>query len=92
MMFDYKINGTVLHHLLVDNFKYETLCLYGEDEYAIGERFEMAKCMLNFPWNAGRTIDDMIKIIDEEEYDVEDLIQDQIDAFWEADRIKREDE
>lgn len=91
MMFDYKINGAVLHHLLVDNFKYETYCLYGEDEYAIGERFEMAKAMLNLPWNEGRSIDDMIKIIDEEEYDVEDLIQDQINAFWEADRIKRED-
>ena len=91
MMFDYKINGEVLHHLLVDNFKYETLCLYGEDDYAKGERFEMAKCMLNLPWNEGRTIDDMMKIIDEEEYEVEDLIQDQIDAFWEADRIKREE-
>lgn len=87
MMSDYKVNGAVLHHLLVDNFKYETLCLYGEDDYAIGERFEMAKCMLNLPWNEGRTIDDMCKIIDEEEYDVERLIQDQLYAFWEADRV-----
>ena len=91
MMFDYKINGAVLHHLLVDNFKYETLCLYGEDEYSNGIRFEMAKTMLNLPWNEGRSIDDMIKIIDEEDYDIDDLIQDQIDAFWEADRIERED-
>lgn len=91
MMFDYKINGAVLHHLLVDNFKYETLGLYGEDEYTNGIRFEMAKAMLDLPWNAGRSIDDMIKIIDEEEYDVEELVQDQIDAFWEADRIKREE-
>jgi hypothetical protein len=43
--------------------------------------------MLNLPWNEGRTIDDMCKIIDEEEYDVERLIQDQLYAFWEADRI-----
>ena len=86
-MAKYKIDGAILQHLLIDNFKYETLCLYGEDDYATGERFEMAKCMLNLPWNEGCTIDDMCKIIDEEEYDVERLIQDQIDAFWEADKI-----
>lgn len=91
MTFDYKINGATLHHLLVDNFKYETLCLYGEEEYANGIRFEMAKAMSYLPWNEGRSIDDMIKIIDEEEYDIEDLIQDQINAFWEADRIKQEE-
>jgi hypothetical protein len=56
--------------------------LYGEDEYSIGERFEMAKAMCELPWNQGRSIDDMLKIIDEEEYDVEQLVQDQIDAFW----------
>ena len=83
----YEIDGVTLHHLLVDNFKYETLCLYGEDEYSVGERFEMAKLMCELPWNQGRSIDDMLKIIDEEDYDVEQLIQDQIDAFWEGDKI-----
>ena len=43
--------------------------------------------MLELPWNDGRTMEDMYRIIDEEEYDVEQLIQDQIDAFWEGDRI-----
>ena len=88
MSVEYKINGTVLHHLLVDNFKYETLCLYGEDEYCRGIKIEMARAMTNLPWNEGRSIDDMMKILDEEEYDVEDLIQDQINVFWEADKIK----
>ena len=88
-MAKYKIDGTVLLHLLVDNFKYETFCLYGEDEYSHGVKIEMAKAMANLPWNEGRSIDDMMKILDEEEYDVEDLIQDQIDVFWEADRIKQ---
>ena len=83
----YEIDGATLHHLLVDNFKYETLCLYGEDEYSVGERFEMAKLMCELPWNQGRSIDDMLKIIDEEDYDVEQLIQDQIDTFWEGDKI-----
>ena len=86
-MVRYEIDGVALHHLLVDNFKYETLCLYGEDEYSTGERFEMAKLMCELPWNQGRSIDDMLKIIDEEDYDVEQLIQDQIDAFWEGDKI-----
>ena len=86
-MAKYKIDGVTLHHLLVDNFKYETLCLYGEDDYSVGERFEMAKLMCELPWNQGRSIDDMLKIIDEEDYDVEQLIQDQIDTFWEGDKI-----
>ena len=86
-MAKYEIDGATLHHLLVDNFKYETLCLYGEDEYSIGERFEMAKLMCELPWNQGRSIDDMLKIIDEEDYDVEQLIQDQMDTFWEGDKI-----
>ena len=80
----YEIDGATLHHLLVDNFKYETLCFYGEDRYSSGKRIEMAKAMCEFPWNEGRSIDDMLKIIDEEDYDIEQLIQDQIDAFWEA--------
>ena len=83
----YEIDGATLHHLLVDNFKYETLCFYGEDRYSSGERIEMAKAMCEFPWNEGRSIDDMLKIIDEEEYDVEQLVQDQIDTFWEGDKI-----
>ena len=83
----YEIDGATLHHLLVDNFKYETLCFYGEDRYSSGERIEMAKAMCEFPWNEGRSIDDMLKIIDEEEYDVEQLVQDKIDTFWEGDKI-----
>jgi hypothetical protein len=86
-MAKYEIDGVVLYHLLVDNFKYETLCLYGEDQYAVGERFEMAKAMCELPWNQGRSITDMLKFIDEKGYDVEQLVQDQIDAFWEGDKI-----
>ena len=86
-MAKYEIDSGVLHHLLVDNFKYETLCLYGEDENARGVRVEMARAMLELPWNAGRTMEDMYRIIDEWEYDVEQLVQDQIDTFWEGDKI-----
>jgi hypothetical protein len=71
----------------VYNFKYDVLCYYGEDEYARGIREEMAKAMLELPWNQGRSMEDMLRIIAEEGYDVERLVQDQIDAFWEGDKI-----
>lgn len=83
----YEIDGATLHHLLVDNFKYETFCYYGEEEYGRGLRIEMARAMLELPWNEGRSMNDMYRIIDEEEYDIEQLIQDQIDTFWEGDKI-----
>ena len=86
-MAKYEIDGVTLQHLLVDNFKYETLCYYGEEEYSRGIREEMAKAMLELPWNQGRSRKDMLRIIDEEEYDVEQLVQDQIDTFWEGDKI-----
>ena len=83
----YEIDGVVLHHLLADNFKYETFCLYGEDEYRHGLREEMARAMLELPWNDGRSMEDMFKIIDEDGYELDQLIGDQIDAFWEGDKI-----
>ena len=86
-MAKYEIDGATLHHLLVDNFKYETLCYYGEEEYARGIREEMAKAMLELPWNQGCSMQEMLRIIAEEEYDVEQLVQDQINAFWEGDKI-----
>lgn len=86
-MAKYEIDEVTLQHLLVDNFKYETLCYYGEEEYSRGIRDEMARAMLELPWNQGRSIEDMYHIIDEEEYDVEHLVEDQIKAFWEGDKI-----
>ena len=79
----YIVSRPVLEHLLADNFKYETLCRYGEEGYAHGERFELMRAMVELPWNEGRSINDMVAIIDEEDYDIEQLVSDQIDAFWE---------
>jgi hypothetical protein len=79
----YVISRAVLEHLLTNNFKYVTLCLYGEDGYAHGERFELMRAMVELPWNAGRSIDDMAAIIDKEKYSVEQLVSDQIEVFWE---------
>ncbi len=86
-MAKYEIEGATLHHLLVDNFKYETLCFYGEDQYSHGLRVEMARAMLELPWHEGRSMEDMYCVIDEQEYDVEELVQDQIDVFWAGDKI-----
>jgi hypothetical protein len=47
----------------------------------------MAKAMLELPWNQGCSKEEMFRIIAEEGYDVERLVQDQIEAFWEGDKI-----
>ena len=78
----YAIHGAVLRQLMIDSFKMEVLSTYGEEEYKIGERSYLAIAMLELPWNGGRSYEDMLRVIDEEGYDVERLIDDQMDAFW----------
>ena len=78
----YAIHGAVLRQLLIDSFKMEVLSLYGPDEYKTGERACLAIAMLELPWNDGCSYGDVLRIIDEEAYDVERLIDDQMDAFW----------
>ena len=78
----YTIHGAVLRQLLIDSFKMEVLSTYGEEEYKIGERSYLAIAMLELPWNDGCSYDDMLRVIDEDGYDVERLIDDQMDAFW----------
>ena len=68
--------------LPIDSFKIEVLSFYQEEEYKIGERYQMAVAMLELPWNDGCSLEDMFRIIDEEGYNLEQLIDDQIDVFW----------
>lgn len=35
------------------------------------------------PWNAGKSVDDVMEEVLQEDYDVDDLVDDQIAAFWE---------
>lgn len=78
----YAIHGAVLRQLLIDSFKMEVLSSYGAEEYNIGERSYLAIAMLELPWNDGCSYEDMLRDIDEDGYDVERLIDDQMDAFW----------
>ena len=78
----YTIHGAVLRQLLIDSFKMEVLSFYGAEEYSIGKRYQMAIAMLELPWNDGCSYEDMLRDIDEDGYDVERLIDDQMDAFW----------
>lgn len=78
----YTIHGAVLRQLLIDSFKMEVLSVYGEEEYKTGERAYLAIAMLELPWNDNCSYEDMLRDIDEDGYDVERLIDDQMDAFW----------
>ena len=49
-----------------------------EEEYEY-----LAECAAMLPWNEGKSNTDLIEFIREEDYYVEALAQDQIDAFWE---------
>ena len=35
------------------------------------------------PWNEGKSVDDVMEEVLSEDYDVDDLVDDQIAAFWE---------
>jgi hypothetical protein len=78
----YAIHGAVLRQLMIDSFKMEVLSTYGAEEYKTGERHHLAIAMLELPWNDGCSYEDMLRDIDEDGYDVERLIDDQMDAFW----------
>lgn len=86
-MAKYEIDGELLYDLLVNNFKLEVFSLYGEEDYSNGVRCELAYAMLELPWNDGRSVEDMYIVIDEEGYDIKRLIRDQMEAFWEGDKI-----
>ena len=40
-------------------------------------------CLWELPWNEGKTNEDLKEIVDEEDYDIDRLVDDQIEAFWE---------
>ena len=43
-----------------------------------------ADCLREFPWNEGKTYADLQEIVEEEDYDINRLIDDELVAFWEA--------
>ena len=48
----------------------------GREEY-------LADCLRELPWNADKTYADLQEIVEEEDYDIDRLVEDEIEAFWE---------
>ena len=48
----------------------------GKEEY-------LADCLATLPWNEGKTYEDLQEIVEEEDYDISRLVDDEIEAFWE---------
>ena len=40
-------------------------------------------CIGELPWNEGKTYADLQEIVEEEDYDIDNLVDDEIEAFWE---------
>ena len=58
----------------VDNWEW---CMESRKEY-------LAYCIGELPWNEGKTYADLQEIVEEEDYDIDNLVDDEIEAFWEA--------
>jgi hypothetical protein len=43
----------------------------------------LTDCLWELPWNEGKTIEELNEIVEEEGYDIDNLIDDKINAFWE---------
>ena len=48
----------------------------GREEY-------LTDCLRELPWNEGKTYADLNEIVEEEDYDIDNLVDDEIEAFWE---------
>ena len=51
--------------------------------YMEGRKEYLTDCLGELPWNDGRTYADLQEIVEEEDYDVDRLVDDEINAFWE---------
>lgn len=48
----------------------------GREEY-------LTDCLRELPWNEGKTYADLQEIVEEEDYSIDNLVDDEIEAFWE---------
>ena len=51
--------------------------------YMEGRKEYLTDCLGELPWNDGKTYADLQEIVEEEDYDVDRLVDDEINAFWE---------
>lgn len=82
----YLIDEDTLHSLLVAAHTLSILESDGVDNWwgwMEGREDYLAKYASMLPWNEGKSIDDVMEEILQEDYDVDGLADDQIKAFWE---------
>ena len=82
----YLIDEDTLKELLHDSFKLSVLEMDGVDNwewYMEGEKELLADCISQLPWHEGKSHEDLVEYICTEDYDVDCLVQDTLDAFWE---------
>lgn len=82
----YLIDEDTLKELLWDSHRLAIVEREGADDYKryIESRNEyLAECAAMLPWNEGRSVEDLMAQIVDEDYYIDDLVEDQINAFWE---------
>jgi hypothetical protein len=82
----YLIDEDALKGLLRASHKLEILERDGVDNwnwYMEGRTQYLAECAAMLPWNEGRSVEDMMAQIEEEDYYLDNLVDDQMRAFWE---------
>lgn len=82
----YLIDEDTLKELLYASHKLEILDRDGVDNwswYMEGRTQYLAECASMLPWNEGRSDEDLMVQIEDEDYYIGDLVDDQIKAFWE---------
>ena len=82
----YLIDEDTLRELLCDSHKLAILERDGVDNwswYMAGYEEYVAECAAMLPWNEGRSVEDMKEQFEDEDYYIDNLVDDQIEAFWE---------
>ena len=82
----YLIDEDILRELLYDSHKLAILERDGANnwEWCMESRKEyLAECAAMLPWNEGRSVEDLMAQIEEEDYYIDDLVDDEMCAFWE---------
>lgn len=87
----YLIDEDTLRELLRDSHKLAILERDGVDNwswYMEGREEYLTDCLGELPWNQGKTCEELNEIVEEEGYYIDNLVDDQIAAFWEEDAVK----
>lgn len=82
----YLIDEDTLRALLIDSHTLNILERDGVDSWCgwmESEDEHLIECAGMLPWNEGKSHDDLRELVVSEDYTIDDLVNDQIEAFWE---------